>query len=719
MPSCPPATYWGPVGPVSDRRFLPDISGMYEQSTTGSIKPATVQLAIAGQAIVGWFSPPPGRAAVGVSLQSWPVTPPVIPILGGSFVVDTRQRRASGEYVMWWWTGTGGAADPNSTDPHLVLTQLSDEAAERSGFGLFATNGSDPSKVEIKLRFDANMPTADIFTRYRASVRLPATVINAVQDSRERDLLLVEQLQPMAPKWIAGIIDQVAGAKAQQLLAEWNDTSTSPSAARKARRVAITNTILVPELEPGYLPPPHASLLRTRITAALKSTPLTIDGIKYPLWHWYEIVVAESIAGHSPADPAFTRLGIVTAAENAFAYVVDYLKVRKEFKDIVRGSIAGFSMHVRKIPVKVVLADGAWKVDDDDIPQLVDPRVLEDENSGTRFGGSNDLLIGFFVDVGVGLGMSVDTGLSDTEKTPSVSRKDLGGDILRSVTYYSSIDLTSSDFDGAWFHIASIKGPSAAMGNFVGFTGFSTTYHDLHLPNGLALSAIITKELVWEPPKLPKWDLLFGGVNGIKKYVDGWIKGNPSANLFDISIGYGYVKRLAGAEPTPPVVATEKSDYSPVKGIGTSVVFFARDSAMFEVNSADALRDGRYLLEICLATMSGVITGGPEQLITIDGFTSPEQSLCYNQALSLARADRVRQATLDAFGRCIQDSLIVTRGRGERLALANGLDDPPDDPIGRSAFRNSHPSQVAQWPNWRKAEISIQGSVIVIGGTSS
>ena len=716
---CPPAARWGTPVRDAHRRMTPDVSGMYEQLTSGSSRPMTVQVSMAGQAIVGWFSLPPGKASGSCSVQSWPATPPVPPLVAGSFVVDTRSVGPSGDYTMWWQTGQGRPADANSTDPHLLLASL--VAGQLCAYGGFAiADGSQPGAV-ITLRFNAGAQRADRFTRYRASCRLPGTVIAGVTDQKAAALLLVEQVQPLAPRWVAQLVEQVTGSNLQGLLTAWQLEATSPPAARRARRTAVTNSIIMAELEPGYLPEPHQRALRTRLTAALKSTQLTIGPFTYPLWDWYSLLAAEEQQdSHPPELDPFTRLGLTVSSAKGFAYIMSYLKAKKEFKALVKGAVAGFSLHVRKVPVEFLLdPNGARKVDGDGTPQVVNPAVLTDPKAGTNFGGDGDLLVGGFVDVGVGLGLSIDSGLSRSDSAPTAKRKDLGGDSLGTVTFYSSADLRSEAFEGAWFTIATLKGPSAKVGNWVGFTAFSTTFHQFWLANNVVLNAVVTDTLAWKPPTMPSWDLLFGGVSGIKSYIEGWVKGNASATLFEISEGFGYVTHLSGGLPAPrPTGGSVMPDYSPVQGAEAGIVLFAVDSAQFRVGG-DITQDGRYLLDASLATMRPLLTAGPDRVINIDGYTSPEQTRCYNQALSEARADFVGQAVLDAFGTAIPGTNVAGRGEQPSLQSGTGLQNPPDDPGGLAAFIAANPGQVAKWPEWRKAEISVQGSVVVIGTTAT
>jgi flagellar motor protein MotB len=717
-PPVPPAVKWEIEEYNAGRRLGPEISGFFEQVCPRGTSPMTLQLCMAGRAVVGWFSPPPIATPFGrpFDLQSWPKSGNAPPIRAGAFIVDTHSESPAGS-PMWWYSQKGDSIDPNTTDPHLLLALLA-EPSEASHFGTFSVTDHTRPEARISLYFDPKAANPDSFVRYRPGARLPWTVINGVTDAKARDLFIVEQVQPIAPRWIQELIDQLIGPSAGRLLENWHALPLTPPSLRIAARGLIAANIALPELEPGKLPAIHQGALLMRLTAALKDSSYSpLNGVTHRFWDWYSLVAAEEVKSGSAQMNSFKRLGVVLANQG-FAYIISYLKAKAEFKLFLKGSVAGFCLRVRQVPVTYALdSDGARKINPDGVPEITDPTVLEDETKGTKFGGYGDLLLGAFADVGVGLGLSLDSGLSKASGGPSASKKVLGGDILSEVTCYSDANLTSADFDGVWFSIAAVKGPSAKVGNFVSVDVFSSILYQFWLKDTL-LSAIVTKKLDPKPPSVPKFDLLFGGIKGIKTYIEGWTKGKASINLFEVSEGFGYVTHV-GSRPAPSPTAARTPDYSAVKGASQGCVLFDVDKAVFQVG-ADILQDGHLLLDISLATMRGLITGGPGLRITIDGYTSPENPVSYNQGLSDARAASVRNGILSAFGNAMDPALLIPTGRGEGPSrTGTGLKDPPDDAAGRKAFKIANPDQVAKWAEWRKAEIAVEGIVVVVGKTAA
>lgn len=54
-------------------------------------------------------------------------------------------------------------------------------------------------------------------------------------------------------------------------------------------------------------------------------------------------------------------------------------------------------------------------------------------------------------------------------------------------------------------------------------------------------------------------------------------------------------------------------------------------------------------------------------------------------------------------------------GLGEAPARKAGLDNPPPEPDGLSAFEHAHRDQVVQWPRWRRVDLTVSGRVVVKG----
>lgn len=721
LSKCPPAGTWK-INDPAQRRRMPDLTGFYEQLASPGEGRLLIQVCCAGQAIVGWYTSPPGKLNQ-PGLSSWPNDDPSLqPNRAGSFVVDTRSRTTFDDWGMWWDWGEPHVA--NTKDPHRLLLALEDPSLAASlKYGSFGIETTDPANFVIRMRFNASVRNPDRFKRFRANGRLPWEVISINTEPAVRDLLTVEHLQPFAPSWIEEVLELLVGKSACQLILDWHKSPSTPPSIRRLKRSSIIRRIDIPALHKDQLPEAHRNALLARIMAVLMTEDFSAEGEAHTFLDWYRIIAVEEYANSTnPTSGPFDQLGISPPRKETYAYIASYKKVPTEFAGKkgkptrgIKGSVAGFSLSIRKVKVELILdANGARKYDSDGIPQVKNPDILKDEKQGIQFGGSiNSALVGFFGDIGVGLGLSVDSGLSQADGKPGAEKKDLGGGVLGNVTFFSDYDLSIDDFDRAFFRIAAVKGPSAKVGNFVGIDIFSTTFHQYILRGGKLLEAIVTKKFEWSPPSFPKWDLLLGGIKGIKSYIEGWTKGKGSVTLFEVSMGFGLVLKLSGANQ-PNDTERPSSPSGNITAIAEGFVLFEYDKASFRTGQ-DIAKDGRYLLESWLATMR-VLLLDTNGLIDIVGFTSPEGSRCYNEKLSEARAKNVSQAISDAFAGGMDKVTKGVSGLGEMPALRFGLVNPPEDESGLAAFKAKNQDVVqVQWPQWRKVEISASGMKLVIG----
>jgi hypothetical protein len=71
------------------------------------------------------------------------------------------------------------------------------------------------------------------------------------------------------------------------------------------------------------------------------------------------------------------------------------------------------------------------------------------------------------------------------------------------------------------------------------------------------------------------------------------------------------------------------------------------------------------------------------------------------------------EAVKDALGSDLKITNIHTEGKGEDPAVRNGLKDPESLGMTRVQFRAKYPNQVAQWPDWRKVDLLIEGRLLI------
>lgn len=719
---CPPQTKWHNPIPVQRIR-LPDISGLYEQIVpTGSKdeyypKRLMLQVSTAGQAIIGWFSPPPIKYG-SLDLRSWPTGDSNFQAnRAGSFVVDTRWKPGgSNEWMMYWDFEKQYCL--NTKDPQNLLNKLSDHASEQVlPFGYFRFEIQDGDPV-IVLRFSKEAKECDRFKRYHRSVRLPWSLISEIKEQSVKDAVIAEHVQPLSPSYIKKVIDILTGHQAKLLIIKWHTSSNKY--ARKISRENIIRNINSSPLRKDELPREHRFSLLSRVRAALMSENLTINSETRMFYDWYSKIAAEEAETERPDLELFTNIEVAPKKGQGFAYITSYLKAKasKNLKVGISGSVVGFMLRIRRVPVNFLIAqNGARIFDKDGVPMISNPKDLKNDSIGVQLAGKlDDLLFGFFFDIGAGLGASLDSGLSKTNSKPSFSKKEFNGDEFGSVTFYSYHKLESQDFHMATYNIAALKGPSVKIGNFVGFDIFSTIYHEITLSENRVLSAVVTNTFKPTGPNFPSWNLLFGGMKGLTKYIEGWYKGKGTVDFFSISCGWGIIMSLKSNKSRSMISFSRQNSTLAIpltKSFGS--VLFDRDLATFRIGKGnDITTDGRYVFECWLASMRGLLTKG-QNVIEVNGYTSPEAPTCYNLQLSEARVDTVVQAILDAFGNALNKNDFKLSSLGEKPARDSGLDDPPNDIIGLALFKKKYSKQVEHWPFWRRVDISIEGKVLISG----
>lgn len=142
---------------------------------------------------------------------------------------------------------------------------------------------------------------------------------------------------------------------------------------------------------------------------------------------------------------------------------------------------------------------------------------------------------------------------------------------------------------------------------------------------------------------------------------------------------------------------------------------FAVDSSKLDERPPPGALSARLSLEKFLAIERSFFAEAESGQLRVIGHASPEHARDYNQALSERRASAVLAAVEDAFGddlRIAPDSRRAS-GRGEDLALASGLHDPPDAREARREFLRQHRGETLRWPEFRRVDVEVNGSVLV------
>lgn len=750
-PAFPVSRKFDPPKP-EPRGMRPNPTGLYEQISCQRI-PCTVQISCVGNAIVGWFALPPGKTSQwGGFDASWPAldrdfTSP----RSGAFIVDTRRPHQDGGFDMQWWVSSDTPDKPNRADP----TQYNSENFEpHDGVrrGLFRPPRAVGPPTVIGLKFSKFADKYDEFSRYSVAARLPAEVLYLLDVERAREMAIVEQCQPMAPRWIQSIVDKFTSTEVKDAIASWFRESADN--AKPARINAVARLIPYTWLEPGnMLPDLHRKVLVARLGAILKTTPLSIDKATWSMWEWFEMVAADSVRldkSNTGGDREFRVIGLAPGGKTGSAYRVSYQNITPsaEISALLGIGGAGFLATVQKVgPIEFAMHDGVRTLDADGNPipepaDIVDQAIagkagasVTVETFGRKFGSfaelksawrdglsgvlKSDLLLGVFGDASAGLAFEFATSeLSDPGYSGKTQKT--GGSPLSSVIFYSDLPLTSAaDFDGAWFHIALIKGPGAVAAG-VGASAPFSACHLMWLDKG-TLETIVSQglDIKWPDNPLPK--LILGGKQAFVDWVMSFLRPKITISAFEVAVGYGTIQ-LIRLGPPPP---TQRKMVNFIRAQSAIVAAKANAVTLFNVNKADFrgrddaffLKDGRYMLEVFLSTIAPLFLSSGDINIVSKGYASPEDTAENNQTLSVARADMVWQGILDAFGGSLP---LANYGRnvfglGEVPALNfPGMLRPPDGPEF-SSWLQRHPEQPALWPAWRKVDLELNGLVVVRG----
>jgi hypothetical protein len=377
----------------------------------------------------------------------------------------------------------------------------------------------------------------------------------------------------------------------------------------------------------------------------------------------------------------------------------------------VTGTYGVYSLKVTRSRVKVKRnPEGDVKLKDGK-PELEGTPQLDWQST-------NDLVVAYF---GCGSGVKANTSGVTSFSSPGMSKTEI----------ISSLDLTVSDFRGAMVSSTVAGGPKAAVGQYASLDTFTSRDVEFYLSaerGGMVLGAdetTVFKPSVVQPSNLLpelKEDFTTTVANWTKK----WNEPELEARLFDLSGAVGVVAQFTNqsSEHAPDYVPPPRRGRPTNADAGRPLVqesFFALDSADVDdslpPNYADSPRE---LLEVCLATYLAYAINPLAHLETF-ATTSPEQPTADNLALSDARARAIRQATRDALGPALRAVFTPEdcHGLGEGPAIHAGLLDPESPQLSGlagAAFTNAVEAQRELWPQWRRADLYINGEAVVSFG---
>ncbi|KZB79655.1 hypothetical protein [Amycolatopsis regifaucium] len=745
--SAPPAAPRWTVVP-KPRWQDPDLTGFYESAHAdgGPYAGLQVQLNQAGQVLAGWAVPPPtGVPAAPVRCFAPNATGPrwTRREIALVFVVDldvARRDRQDGSAPVYsvtvplsTRTGPSDAWYPGA-DPSEVLTRLSSGSGSVP-VGRFRISGSGAKQVlevqfeqgaayEKLLRLNAvpRVPAADgAWTASRGPGKDPFTMWAATHARPIPNGYLEDAAAALANDWSTRQSPKPPPNTLADVAYAWY-TSTGP--VRQARRETFLNRIIT--WLSGTTPNPtwaYAGRTRSALLEALAAHRIEAPNENGALishsylrlldqaceeerQHW----MANDRSGVDLSKPlsfAATRAGTFlytfSLATGSVIPLPDWVtgKIPEPGKFLrippVVGLTIGFNpfyMQVKKEKVEVKTdSEGKLSVGKDGKIECKSRSTVFDT---TQTAGSG--LIGAYFDVGGGF------------PSPGVDAK--------SFELLTTYDLGKDAFDGASFELGTISVGTAAGLTWSGQLAKSVMFHvwkeDPAQPYDI--STIVELPAGIKKPTV-KTKLEFITSDDLK----------PAGNLAAAGVGRGWL--VAGAH-MPAVTATPETP-RPVPTAQLDAA--ARIESCFTVDSnliSDLARPigpftSRAVLEVSLAENRAALVN-PLVLREVIGWASPEGRTPDNQDLSAARAQALAQAYQDAFPAGsvppIDRSRVV--GFGEIPAETVGsLDDPETvlgmdstNPAFRAAYNawlRSNPTQTAQWPDWRRAELRISGRTTI------
>jgi hypothetical protein len=372
-----------------------------------------------------------------------------------------------------------------------------------------------------------------------------------------------------------------------------------------------------------------------------------------------------------------------------------------------------FYLNVKLEKVKVVLDDaGKPKVDPDEgtIQTSATPFVVFDTNRDQASG-----LIGAYLDIGTGW------------PTPGMDLKSL--QILT-----TNGTLNEKSFDGATFEIGQVESFKGSV-SLGGGHGPSSVYFSV---SGESAGVLFSLRTAVDVPKSAAWMKVESSWDVFKPLLKPAKILKPSLNLFSGGLAEGFL--VSGAAST----SSNKPPETPARPVAPAEVPVTLTlSDFFEVNSFNIPKNAGYLadfsrrsvIETALAEYRAILQSA-HATRSSTGWASPEGTEADNMRLSTNRAQALAQAYLDAFYpgvvEVVPPASIV--GLGEKPSLETPLmtnlpvlQDPEKelgltskDPAFASAYAkwtHDHQDQVATWPLWRRAELRVDGVVIIsVGG---
>lgn len=671
----------GAPAPAGRAQPPEDITGKYEAFVAkgyrmGETFPGLmVQINTAGNAIAGWWAPPPARVT-GHGHHS--IAQPALsqPLQAGEFGVLLGHFEDGAYDVKWGLSaksvdptplGVGlAAAFPNARAGTGRLEILSHQRLK-----LTLHRGNDHTVLFLEMTEPTprwSNATLKQVVRRAAQNSLTAKTVLTARQERPIPLAFWRVLQKdLLPTGILG-----------RLIIEHENLSKGAGGARDRQRVRgqMSDYLLGLASVPAY-----ADDVVAHFTLFASAMELQIQGQEKSVYDWLRGIVDDYLSGliqRSPSmhpreilgrlEQGFVAAGV--APKHHFVYSVEFFSLGAGAGAGASVGAYGFDAHVRRTRVSSSSGRKAADVDDVDAWDLL-PKGRKE-------------FYGLFGDIGIGLGAKL--------KVAGAS------DMLSVVKFPTFQDISPEAFSKAKFYVITAAGLKGSFALLDATTASSAvvvmTVHSRN-PNGpsVRLVAGVDQWMVAPDPTRPNTQV----IRNPKDLL------SPSATIASLSLGGGWMQETKPSPPThpdektPPEHTMTAPDQPEGRAHRSLAAYFRKNSATLEGANLSALEEG-------LAVERSLFVSGGGRA-SIAGHASPEGP--DNMMLSQRRADHVEQVIKESFGKRLAVSTYAL-GYGDRAARNEGLIRPEELP--------PLPAARDQWQKYREQSqgIAVHYRVVMI-----
>lgn len=757
--------------PKRDRRIVaqprwmrPDLTGFYEAQPRGAnYAPLLVQLNQAGNTLVGWVVPPPTNVPMRTPVCFSDNNPRLNTrlwtdnLVGLVFVGD----RGSPDPIDGSIRLHAGAVSLASTyapsdvwylaaDPSMVLNLLLSDPEKRLVHGRLRTSTrSLPNHIQVTVQvtFNDSPDGWETLTQLNSMPRIPgahgARTFDGSFSTEPFRSWAATHSRPLPSRFLNEIAarialdakprDDISTGELGQAIQSWYLSDKALRAEKREQvfkplRTWLDNT---PGCKGVYGPPARSALLRALASNVCKVKDSTgmVHGKTYR--DWLTIAYGEEVdhwrrTGQRTNDLNVPRMGEVGLGAGDFIYTFTFSRpgdiavpktvlkklpapvaeALKKLSGYTRYSGNGVTLGINVFYANVKKEQVNLKLDPEGKPAVKADGTFDATRVGATpaFDTSRDKLsglIGVYVDMGAGF------------PVPGVH--------FTSLEMLSAIGtLTKDSFNHSVFEVGQVSTPSVPAVGAKGPVSVMFSISKDTPEEHLALSTVFET-----PAATPK------SISDLAKIFQKW--------QLELSFGNAVGYFVSGAQGTTET----KPEPVPVKPAASAEVAVAlRDNNFFAVGKHEIPPTPGYIgpfsrrnvLETCYAEYC-CLAINPTATRASYGWASPEYDSIYNLELSQDRARALAKAYLDSFEPGLvtpfADENIIGYGEGPSLSHLLFPEQPPlqnpEEAIRMSSaspgysvalenWKRHHPDQVKIWFMWRRAELMIDGLVVVSVG---